>query len=253
MGFNEKNGLWNCYSCGFSGQWYIGLTMKSLALSYEDAVEFVLQFIFGATTEQYQKTIQRTLKKEPKKLDENTLPGVAIEYLYSRGISQEFALSKGLFWSSEMNRIVIPIGRGWWIARGIHDEFPKYFNSEGLPKGEMLYNYDLYKTERRIFVTEGVFDAWKVEMAGFPCVATFGSIALGQLELLNDFPAVVVVPDNDAGGETFAAKLSILTKPRLYVVTLDRKDAGEYSNIGELRQVLYSSKEFWKVYSRVFH
>lgn len=101
------------------------------------------------------------------------------------------------------DKIIIPIymdgeERGWQ-ARCVGAPpvgRPKYYTAPGMHKREVLYNYDVAKTQDYIVLTEGVMDAWRVGPAG---VCSFGkSLSNAQAKLLQKAnKPVIVMYDND--------------------------------------------------------
>ncbi len=257
MSFNEKNGFWGCWSCEASGRWYLSLTLLAYCLSNSQTdLNKALCIITDCVIKiENTKVIRRVLKEEIVVPVLESLPQRAIDYLRERGIPKEFVEKKRVGWLTETKRIVIPVNEFWWTARTIGNDLPKYLFPKGGERSAQLYNYELYKDAKEVYVVEGVFDAWKIELAGFSAMATFGSgVTKQQLQKLYHIPKVTIVPDNDRGGEIFAERFSLFCKHRypLYVISIDKKDIGEYS-VQEIKELIPShEKEFWKVYSRIF-
>jgi hypothetical protein len=76
-------------------------------------------------------------------------------------------------------RIIIPVvmrGKtvGWqarYVGNPPNKLVPKYYTMPHMPKGSILYNFDLAKEQPYVVVTEGVFDAWRY---GPEAVCLFG-------------------------------------------------------------------------------
>ena len=252
MGYNEFTGAWSCFSCSSKGGSPVSLTRLALDKGYDDAVEFVLDYIIGTEEWKPRETKKKRRIKVP--IEEFAeLPAPVVVYLEDRGIPEEFAQRKGIRWSSKMNRIVIPIADYYWTARSINGKEPKYLHTTGFPKSDVLYNYDsVSRVVSGVGVVEGIFDAWKVELAGFPCVATFGAgISNGQLRLLDRFERLVAIPDNDQGGKLFVERISKVRSPELWLAESPKKDVGECT-IVEVRKLWSEKRLFWQVYSHIF-
>lgn len=146
----------------------------------------------------------RTVVAKPKKLTETRLPGkcvpltqlpeehAALQYLRSRGfepswLEQTFRLVFCLDDPNEnvAGRIIIPVYRenklvGWqarYVGEPPADYIPKYYTMPGLPKRQVLYNYDVAKHARFGVLVEGVTDVWRVSGQG---VAILGSTMSNQ-------------------------------------------------------------------------
>ncbi len=253
MSFNEKNGYYNCFSCGAKGRWWISLVMQATKCSYNEAVDTVVEYVVLVRDHVEKPEPKRLIREKHVCPDLVDIPYKAIKYLDHRGIPLWFAVQKKARWNEDMQRIVIPVESAGWTARKIEDNIEvKWLHSRGFSKSNTLYNYHLYRKKKMVGVVEGVFDCWKVELCGFSCVATLGAqITNNQLNLLNQFPELVVIPDNDQGGDLFVEKISMLSSVNLYVVKLPKKDAGD-CGLGELRECWENKVSFWSHYSHLF-
>lgn len=93
---------------------------------------------------------------------------------------------------------------------------PKYLNLRGITKP--LYNIDCIKTLGTgaiIHMCEGIPDALALEGKDLPAIAVLGanSFRVEWVELFLKYD-VVLIPDGDAGGETFRRKISELFRAR---------------------------------------
>jgi DNA primase len=136
-------------------------------------------------------------------------------YMRDRGISQEAHQILSLGYDPKINRVVfphffdgklvgwqtraIPPGHGW---PGTTVQTPKYKNTPGFPKAETLYAYDLAHRNRRVVVVESPMSVAKAYSLGVGnIVATFGAkVTDQQIDLLRNFPEVVVWFDDDFAG-----------------------------------------------------
>lgn len=224
--------------------------MLARQCSYQEAVDIVLKEVIEVSDASPRKHRGKLLYTPPVEVPGDVLTSEAIQYLQHRGFSKRFVEEKGCRFHED--RIVIPLDGGWYTLRAIGGEEPKYLFPKGFPRGTTVYNYDRHRREKEVGVVEGVFDSWKVELGGYPCVATLGSaVTVEQLKKLSTFKRLVVIPDTDQGGEVFAQKLSKLRRVVLTVVQLDKKDVGEYSS-EQISKLWDSKQSFWKVYSHIF-
>lgn len=160
-------------------------------------------------------------------------------YLWAqRGITHEAIGLLQLGWDRTENRIVFP---HWWNGKLVgwqkrvipfppqadeswnwqwmptYPQYPKYRNSTGFPKSETLYAYGFAHSggvatavvvESPMSVAKAYslkIDPWE---GRYGVVATFGSkVSKHQIELLRDFPRVIVWPDGDDAGALFAHKI----------------------------------------------
>ena len=155
---------------------------------------------------------------------------------------------KGTVYDKFRNRVIFPVRDtfGRILAFGGRalgdDDQPKYLNSPETPvfkKGECLYLLDLARdvarSQARVIVVEGYFDAIALHLHGFTnSVATLGTaLTREHARLLKRYaPEVVVLYDADAAGQAAVKRgiEPILAEGlRARVLTLpDAKDPDEY-------------------------
>jgi DNA primase len=146
-----------------------------------------------------------------------TLHGInhAHPYLKERGVTEETAriFGVGVFGGrgSMQGRCVMPIHNSkaelvGYAGRSIDGSEPKYRFPVGFHKSLELYNLHRAIGEsnarRRVVLVEGFFDCFRVNAAGFPCVALMGaSMSEAQEELLvRHFNVVCILLDGDDAG-----------------------------------------------------
>lgn len=108
------------------------------------------------------------------------------------------------------DRIVIPVfycGRYvGCLARRADDNTPKhmgkYYNQPGMPKSQLLYNYDNAKDNQFVVLVEGAADVWRI---GDHAVGIFGSkLSYAQAQLIASTwfgKPVLLLLDADTAGE----------------------------------------------------
>ena len=166
-----------------------------------------------------------------KSIAENLQDARAQKYLQSRGISEDLAKRYWIgfdpAWKSptsirngkktiETPRIIIPTGKGCYIARNIQPNIePQYrYRNEGSPglfNAKALENY----SNHVIFVTEGAFDALSVIAAGETAIAlnSTSNTALFLKALEGDAACIrknigfILYLDNDSSGKQATEKL----------------------------------------------
>ena len=128
-----------------------------------------------------------------------------------------------------------------WQARAINGySQPKYFNSPGMKKSSLLYNYDQAQSQPYVIIVEGVPSVWRL---GKAAVALFGkTMSLAQQDLIARTWAnkpVILMLDHDAQDEMQRAK-ELLTKKSAQVRSVplpDSRDPADYS-VSDISQLL---------------
>lgn len=224
---NLEKGTFNCYRCGWTGP-LVALIQKLSNVNRIAAVRILQGRRIGATelcdfnliVEEYD------FDDEPEKLKEIELPQGFIgfdetdvrtpfhDYLLKRGITQNYAKENGWGFSRVgyvANRIIVPMYVNdklvYWQARDILEEkhlhwgtkqYKKSLNPTGVSGRHVLYNYDVAKAYKEVYIVEGFIDAYKV---GRRAVAIQGKrLHTAQVELLTNskIETVNVLFDPDA-------------------------------------------------------
>ena len=174
----------------------------------------------------------------------------------NRGITQEAHQLLKLGWDSKINRIVFPHFFGsklvGWQTRAIPPgpdwpgttvQIPKYKNTPGFPKAETLYAYDLADKHRRVVVVESPMSVAKAYSLGIGnVVATFGAkVTDTQIQLLRNFPEVIVWFDDDPAGR--AGERNLVTNLYRHTHTCvvppePGRDLGDYTEATAIRAAL---------------
>lgn len=135
----------------------------------------------------------------------------AAEYLHSREISRETVLKYFIGYDKEKKRIIIPVSKGFYLARDITGKSPiKYENPKGAPVG--IFNTKaLYGGSQYVFVTEGAFDALSLIEAGAEALALNSTSNTNLLlKAIDEMPVkktLLLCLDNDNAGRTAQEKL----------------------------------------------
>ena len=122
-----------------------------------------------------------------------------------------------------------------WQARAVYpDVQPKYFNSPGMKKSSLLYNYDQAQSQPYVIVVEGVPSVWRL---GKAAVCLFGkTMSFAQRQLIARTWAgkpVFLLLDHDARDEMEVAKEQ-LTGQSVRVVPVelpDSRDPADYDPV----------------------
>jgi DNA primase len=83
-----------------------------------------------------------------------------------------------------------------------------------------------------VYVVESSFDAIRLDLCGFPAVATLGSnVSNIQIELLQKyFNDIIVIADNDEAGGNMKTKIVEKLGSRVSVIQLNK----QYKDIGDM-------------------
>lgn len=169
---------------------------------------------------------------DPQRLTDEFSVGICTEPNNSR-----FELMRG--------RIYIPVTFNrqlvGWQGRTVRDgQKPKYYNSPGMQKSHVLYNYDRASSMPAVVVVEGVPSVWRIGRAG---VCIFGkTLSAWQCNTIATTwtgKPVFFMLDNDAqqeidSGVTELCRHGVNVVP---VILPDARDPADYTR-DELRQLL---------------
>lgn len=185
----------------------------------------------------------------------------AVAYLVSRGFNPNelttnfgvgvcVAPSKDRF-RLVAGRIYIPVTYntelvGWQARSAGEPKFgPKYFNSPGMQKSRVLYNFDVASQQPLVVIVEGVPSVWRI---GAPAVCLFGKTmsAWQRMTIATTWvdKPVFLLLDNDAQTEIEQAVAQLCEHALKIVPVLlpDSRDPADYSR-AELHELLTSSAE----------
>lgn len=174
------------------------------------STEVALNKILTRTTEddefdlEIMRRMQRDLATTPK----------AMEYLYSRGLSDETIGYFQLGYSGKRGMVVIPVYTRFNKLLGIVGrsiEGKAYKNSKGASFSKTLFNIQkAIRASDTVAIVEGAFDAMRVHEAGYPCVvATLGGhLSKEQTKLLDAyFNRIIIMTDADGPGRDLGKKI----------------------------------------------
>lgn len=194
--------------------------------------------------------------------DFNELPDyhAAAEYLVRRGFNPvELTDTFGVGVCTEVTnarfklvqgRIYIPVFFNkqlvGWQARAVGEEKkPKYYNSPGMQKSRVLYNYDVAVDMPAVVVVEGVPAVWRL---GRAAVCLFGkTMSVWQCNTISTAwsgKPVFLMLDNDAQQEIDSGVTELYRHGVNVVPVLlpDSRDPADYSR-PELKQILKSAAD----------
>lgn len=122
---------------------------------------------------------------------------------------------------------------------------PKYYNAPGTPKSQMLYNYDVARSQPVVVVVEGVPSVWRLGVAG---VCIFGkTLSVWQQNTIATTwhgKPVFVMLDNDAQEELERAVTQLISRNVTVVPVIlpDSRDPADYTR-KDLFEILSAAAE----------
>ena len=230
-------GSWNCFSCHAGSKDITDLWTLLTGQTEEEAVE---QF---SQAEVLIETVLSAVQKLDEKINLATTcltdwpvttpiesSKLAMDYLRSRGVTQERWTELGLEWfggptmpprkdkeksSVKGNRIIIPV---WWGGRRIgyssrsvgYETDLKYYRPMSNMQTTFYDPYDVLRGDLKLaFVVEGEFDTWASNWEGLPTLGSWGSgLTRHQAKILAKFRKVVFLYDPDKAGVSGVARVS---------------------------------------------
>ena len=240
MYINVEKNLVHDFNTGYSNT-FLGFVADYLDLSIREAKTLIIKTYlnYKAIKEVIQpyktpiKTIELEEINEPpglEKINSKTEYGrLAMRLLYEKNISPEIVKKFKLrvFTSGYYEgRLYIPfymnkklvffqardlLGKEEWLKRHKRNKkYVKYLNPKGIPKSQIVFNYDSIKEGSEVIIIEGPFDAMTIKGG----VAILGNtISRAQAKKIADKrpSKIIFIPDNDkAGKETLEKNLEIM-------------------------------------------
>jgi DNA primase len=250
---DEKNGVFNCWSCGWKGN-LVTLVCAVKGVGFKVALSMVEEFqksaavYHEATDKDYEKGFQMFEPAELKDYKWNekrikTYPirtgGEAFEYLIGRNIGSRYVEECGLLDWPEKGRIIVPIRRRGklisWVARSYRGENPKTIAPQGAPKKWELLGFDeMCKMKEEVNLCEGWVDRVRLMQIGCvnPCALCGSKMSEHQADAISFAKKVTIWQDGDRAGEVMSRDLSSwLGRGReLFIVRFPKgRDPGSYS------------------------
>lgn len=256
---NLQTGLWYCFGCHQGGNLQ-KLVEKIKGVKPEDAKRIVGKKSRVDIYDPNQYLLTDFEKSSLiKPVVEKVFTGIELpedfqkikthNYLLSRGLTEKDIISDGWGVSRKYpNRVILPLKmRGIlynFLARDITGKSNrKVKNAVGGKPGLCVFGIEAIEKKDKVYVTEGYFDMIGFRQLNLPAVALgWNKITEKQAELLNEFKEIVVVPDNDQGGQFLlqeAQKLMRKSEVNFVEIPVDKKDAGECTK----RELIYSIKQ----------
>lgn len=225
---DTRHGQWKCFGCGESGD-IIHMVQMSTSLSFWEVVQW-LEVRLG--DECVQQTIERPTPKLPVHFKH---PVVAtdwnepyLHYLLKRKIPWYQILQHNIGYVDTGRlkwRVIVPVMLDnrltTWVGRGINKQVSRVTSCPGGTVG--LFASELAKSNEPAIVVEGWADCLRLERMGYHNVMAIQTNQLQevQFEFLKRFPYVIVMPDNDTGGDFLVNSLaSYIEQHEFYLALL---------------------------------
>lgn len=222
------DGGYKCWRCKGSAPANVIAMLGHLAV--KDAQNLINQHI---STDHSVSTVSNTVYNYAKSVN---VPGIKrplpihVKYLKKRGLDwQELQEKFGIKFTGMGQRagnmdisfrIVIPVmnikGKViGWQARDVTGRSPLRYVFPKVEDCLEHYKHELYgshiaKRSERIIVVEGIFDQWKLALAGIPAVCTFGtSTTEEQVALMAGWKNIVIAFDGEPAAQQHADEIAI--------------------------------------------
>ena len=269
MSYDSKNQRCKCFSCGVSYDIFDLIRIDHGLTDDKDVFNTAYE-LYGLTIDAPAKAEPPKKKEAPQKKKEEKLDyytrtrqalngSPALEYLKSRGISEEVASKYWLGYDAEYSTVnedeqgqasftkwralIIPTGRESFIARNIDKpQAPEKKNRYRKKGASLIFNSKgLYEADKPIFVVEGEIDALSIIEVGGQAVGLGSTSNIKQLLDMADKqkPAQTLILALDADEEGQKAEKELADALTGYKIPFYRynicgaaKDANEALQLG---------------------
>lgn len=267
---HRENLVWHCFGCESGGD-LLNFVMTARKCSQSEAIDFLkgLTGIDDSSDMFLSISLQNRIKKQHGVTEEKAeipvlLPAEYIPiqthevskgslYLFKRGIPIEIAMHFNIGFCIDgfyRDRLIIPIfangklnsfaaramlGKETWESK-YGEKFKKNLFPHGSHVSHCLFN--LNPMYQFCVLSEGVFDAIKIHMAGLPGVAVSGNnLSEKQAALISHMKKIYVMPDNKNKGEELVidTKKKLFHRAEIYVMPYKSDDPGD-SSVEEIRE-----------------
>ena len=260
-----NEGAVRCFACHYTNN-LRGLVKDLLGQSIEDVLGIDKisnsQFLFK------QSIIEQTKKDFSKKIDNKNFiiygefksiydDVSCIKYIKDRRLSNRFIKDFNISYAENVkinntifkNRLIIPIIEdkkiiGYEGRDVLGYQKPKVLYSKNTSVNTLL-NIDNLKYNELLYVVEGSMDLNIIyQYISRNCTTVFGiAVTKRQAYLLSKFKKIIVIPDNDDGGERFISILDELLDKEFYISKLKESEDPGKSSILELQEAIINKIE----------
>lgn len=221
MGYDPKRQKVHCFACGADYDLFDLLMLEENLQSPRDALARASQ-LYGhndtaasGVSPEGRGGGRRSAPPSPEKelpsyLEDCFAHRAETGYFARRGLSPETVTRFRLGYDPQRDCVVLPCEGGHVVRRSVSEK--RYLNEKGQPSP--LFQPELLSGggETPVFLLEGTFDALSAEELGFRACALNGSgnreKAAALLRALPKPAPILLLPDSDPAGESWAAALS---------------------------------------------
>ena len=245
---DEKTGVWHCFTCGSSGT-LVSLVQFCFNWDIVKSSEWLVEnFSDTLISEESLILPEITFESNKKKEDESILESYRYyhPYMFSRGLTEDIIKKFDIGCTPDGNFITFPC----W---DIHNKFigvlmrsvkgKQFIIPKNIEKPIYLLNFVLSEGNSRVFICEGLFDALKMWVYGFPAAALCGAgTTETQMSILNStgIREYILMYDNDLAGRNGANRFKKLIRKDVIVTDIimpKEKDCGNCSE-EEIKKIL---------------
>lgn len=218
MGYDPHRQKVHCFACGADYDLFDLLMLDENLSSPTDALDRARQLFKGHQS--YKKATSPKSKKEEKPDSAPPLSRENTRYIFDcaaaapmtpyfaqRGLSPQTVARFHLGYDAKRDCVVLPCEKGYVVRRSISEK--QYLNEKGY--ASPLFQPELLQGRDPVFLLEGTFDALSAEELGFAAAALNGSgnreKAAAILRRQQKTSHILLLPDNDQAGESWAAAL----------------------------------------------
>lgn len=258
---NQKSLLYSCFSYGGGDILWFVRKMEGLRW-YDPIVPYLEKFFIQSDQHSTEDFLTQIKGRFPKPFTPDRLPYYSSRLLDAwawihpyltevRGLSEEVISRYQVGYDEKENKIVIPHyweGQlvGWQKRKMNHPHYyrkpgyesePKYVDSPDFPKKKTFYNFDQVRKrqESTVVVVESAMSVLKAETWGETNVISpfSASCSVEQMNLLAEFPSVIIFMDDDIAGWRGALRLcrAIHRMSSVKVVVDPHQDPDELDHI----------------------
>lgn len=235
---NFENKLFNCFSCGASGN-ILHFVAKMDNVSIPEAARLIASYS-GIPVDDTSPPKERGSPKVRNRPNEPLGFRLTLDpthpYLFQRGLTPEVIEHFGLGYCDQgylKGRIAIPIHdaagqliayAGRWASDDIPSGVHKYLLPRGFQKRAVLFNYHRIVEEEFLLIVEGYWSVFRLHKFGpQPAVALMGCILTEEQELLlkhANVRTVCLALDGDEPGRTATKEMLFRLSAQYFVKTI---------------------------------
>lgn len=225
---NINQGVWVCFGCNERGE-FTRLVELVLSCSKNEAYQWVQSNGQLSSVEQLSRAFATAMdspigqyitdpdtkwERHYESIDNKIMP----LWFLKRGFTWDTINSWGIKYDPMMDSVIVPV---YWedklvgtVTRNTKENLPKYQNSPGLPRAEILFG-KINPNAKRIYLVEGLLDCIWASQCGHTALSLLGtSISNRQILILRKyrFGQIVLALDNDEAGKKATQNLVMRLK-----------------------------------------